>query len=106
MLYGSHHFYVLLRQIYTIYERILKAKQIIEQKVDEDLALKEDELLKKKAPDFKNEKFEVFLAGATLALQAGFDTNRYEDFIRALLGGKAYLLFSFEKLISAVRLLR
>lgn len=32
------------------------------------------------------------------------DANKYEDFARAVLGSKAYLLFSFDKLISAVLL--
>jgi hypothetical protein len=47
---------------------------------------------------------EVFLGGVLLAMQSqsGFDTNKYEDFARAVLGSKAYLLFSFDKLITAV----
>ena len=80
----------------------MKAKQIVESKVDEDLAQKEDEDLKQRADEFKKERFELFMAGATLALQTGFDTNKYEDFARVILGGKAYLLFSFEKLIITV----
>jgi hypothetical protein len=44
------------------------------------------------------------LAGVSLAIESGtgFDTNKYEDFARAILGSKAYLLFSFEKLLSTV----
>ena len=33
-----------------------------------------------------------------------FDTNKYEDFARQILGNKAYLLFSFDKLIISVSL--
>jgi len=38
-----------------------------------------------------------------VAMQSGADFNKYEDFARALLGSKAYLLFSFDKLIVSVR---
>ena len=34
-----------IRQLYTIYERLIKARQIIEVKVDEELKLKNDEKL-------------------------------------------------------------
>jgi hypothetical protein len=37
LLYATQNYYVLLRQIYTIYERILKAQQIISDKVNQDL---------------------------------------------------------------------
>jgi hypothetical protein len=36
---------VFFRQLYTIYERLIKARQIIEAKVDEELKLKNDEKL-------------------------------------------------------------
>lgn len=32
-------------------------------------------------------------------MQSGQDFNKYEDFTRAIMGSKAYLLFSFDKLI-------
>lgn len=94
-----------MRQLYTVYERLMKAKQIINQKIDDDLLEKGDETLKKRANEFKKEKFEIFLAGVLLVLQTGigFDSNKFEDFSRAILGSKAYLLFAFEKLVSAVR---
>ena len=37
------------------------------------------------------------------AINTAIDTNKYEDFARYILGNKAYLLFSFDKLIQAVR---
>lgn len=59
---------MLLRQIYTIYERIMKAQQIIDAKVDEDLATINDENMLKRAQEFKKERFEVLLAGVLLAI--------------------------------------
>jgi hypothetical protein len=56
----------------------------------------------KRADEFKKEKFDVFLGGVLAAIQPAIDTNKYEDFARVVLGSKAYLLFSFDKLILSV----
>ena len=37
LLFGSSHFYMVFKMIATIYERLLKAKQLIKEKVEEDL---------------------------------------------------------------------
>jgi hypothetical protein len=42
------------------------------------------------------------LGGVLSAIGQTIDANKYEDFARAVLGNKAYLLFSFDKLIIAV----
>jgi len=70
------------------------------------MANKTDENLLKRIVDIKKERFEVFLGGVLLAMQSGFDTNKYEDFARVLLGRQAYLLFSFDKLITSVSTLK
>ena len=49
----------------------MKAKQIVDGKVEEDIALRNDENQEKlleKANDFKSERFEVFLGGVVLAM--------------------------------------
>ncbi|CDW73125.1 paired amphipathic helix protein sin3a-like [Stylonychia lemnae] len=99
LLYGSQNFYVILRQIYTIYERLMKAHQLVADKVQDDMNSRNDDNLKKRIDEFRKERFEVFLGGILVAMQSGADFNKYEDFARALLGSKAYLLFSFDKLI-------
>lgn len=38
LLYGTQHHYIFLRYFYTVYERLIKAKDVIEAKVSEDLA--------------------------------------------------------------------
>ena len=45
LLYGTQFHYIALRQIYTIYERLMKAKMVIDQKVDEDISSKTEEML-------------------------------------------------------------
>jgi hypothetical protein len=47
----------------------------------------------------KAEKFDIFIGGVLAAIHSAIDTNKYEDFSRMILGNKAYLLFSFDKLI-------
>ncbi len=34
-------------------------------------------------------------------MQGSLEANKYEDFARALLGSRAYLLFAFDKLITS-----
>ena len=46
----------------------------------------------------------MFLGAVLAAMQSMIDTNKYEDFARSILGSKAYLLFSFDKLITSVSL--
>lgn len=47
----------------------------------------------------KQERFEIFLGGVIGAINTHYDANKYEDFSRWALGSKAYLLFTFDKLI-------
>jgi len=49
--------------------------------------------------EIKTEKFEIFITGLLSTIGQHVDTNKYEDFARQILGNKAYLLFSFDKLI-------
>jgi hypothetical protein len=36
LFYGTQHFYIFLRMFYTLYERLIKAKNLIYAKVEED----------------------------------------------------------------------
>jgi histone deacetylase complex regulatory component SIN3 len=102
LIYGTQFFYIFYRQIYTIYERLLKAKELIDAKVESDLKERAEEGLKDKINEFKRERFEVMVGGLLSTLNNSMDSNKYEDFVRVLCGGKAYLLFSFDKLITTV----
>lgn len=44
----------------------------------------------------------MFLGGVLSAINGNIDTNKYEDFARAVLGNKSYLLFAFDKLVITV----
>ena len=55
-----------------------------------------------KVESYKQERFDIFIGLVLSALGGNFDINKYEDFARTLLGGRAYLLFSFEKIVNFV----
>lgn len=61
-----------------------------------------DDSLKERSQEFKNERYQIFIGGVLAAINVSIDANKYEDFSRSVLGNKAYLLFSFDRLIIAV----
>lgn len=101
LLFGSQHVYIFLRQFYTIYERLMKAREIIDEKISEELKLPKNESLQGMSAAIKQETFDVFY-GVVLAATTSVDANQYEDLTRQILGSKAYLLFAFDKLINQV----
>jgi histone deacetylase complex regulatory component SIN3 len=38
LMFASQNYYIFFKQIYTIYERLIKARELIGTKVDEDLS--------------------------------------------------------------------
>ena len=117
LLFGSSHFYIVFKMISTIYERLIKARQLITEKVNDDMAkpnIKEVFISEKGEPlsddklaSFKKElieeRFEILLSAVIGTLSQAphkkLDTANYEDIVRNLMGGQAYLLFVFDKLI-------
>lgn len=100
LFFGSQYFFIFFKQLYTIYERLLKARDLINSKVEEDLLGKTEGL--GKVEQYKNERFGIFIGGVISCFNGVFDANKYEDFSRVILGSRAYLLFSFDKLITSV----
>lgn len=77
--------YVFIRQLYTIYERLIMAKNIINQRVDDEVQSKQnhDQTV---AHEIKDEKYEVYLGGVLSAINNTIDAGKYEDFSRAIFG--------------------
>lgn len=75
---------------YTLYERLIKAKELISVKVDED----------EKGEEFKHLIFNLFLSGMATTLAATMDSAKFEDFERLIMGNKAYFLFTIDKLLT------
>ena len=43
LMIATQHYYIFFKQVYTIYERLIKAQDLINQKVNEDLLLKQSD---------------------------------------------------------------
>ena len=80
--------------ISTIYERLLKAKSLVEQQTVEFFGAK----------TYTSERFDLFISLVLLTLNSDrkIEPNNYEDLLRELLGKDAYLLFVYDKLIATV----
>jgi histone deacetylase complex regulatory component SIN3 len=80
--------------ISTIYERLLKAKQLVEAHSAEVF----------KTEKYSSERFDLFVSLVLLTLTAErkLEANTYEDLVRELLGKDAYLLFVYDRLIATV----
>lgn len=48
-MFGSQNYYMFFKQIYTIYERLIKARDLINSKIDEDLSFKQEERYNQRA---------------------------------------------------------
>jgi histone deacetylase complex regulatory component SIN3 len=82
-MYGSPHFYVQLKLIATIYERLQKAQTLLQD---------------------DPEKYDMFVSTVLLMIvnDRKLEQFAYEDLLRTLMGKDAYLLFIFDRLLSAV----
>lgn len=87
-----------MKQFYTIYERLIKAKDLIAAQVEEDILKYES--LRPSIEQIKLERFDVFLGGILSSIAGVMESNKYEDFTRSLFGNQAYFLFLFDKLIT------
>ena len=111
LIFGTHHFYLVFKTVASIYERLVKAKQLIKEKVDQDCERDEIKeiigLSGEKLDNFKQqtviERFKLFINACmgTLSQSPGkkLDPSTYEDIVRMIMGDQAYLLFVFDKLI-------
>ena len=128
LLYAPQNVYLFIKFFYGIYERFLKAKDLIYEKLLQDLAeislsdkqsagicdTKTGEFLSGKLEELFNERYEYLLKGiflttsmstpgGLLSVSGGsalIDHSKYEDFARVLIGKNAFLLFQIEKVIS------
>ena len=99
-MYGPLNVFMFMTYFYSIYERIVRAKQLVKNKVEKDF--KDDFSQKEWSVKFNqrintviDERFS-YLVKAILTVMAQnsiLDTNKYEDVARELLGNEAYLLF-------------
>jgi hypothetical protein len=96
LLYSTELVYIVIKMISTIYERLLKARQLVESHSEEIF----------KTSKYSDERFDLFvsLVLLTLSSERKLEANVYEDMVRELLGKDAYLLFVYDRLITTVSL--
>ena len=94
LLYSTELVYIVIKMISTNYERLLKARQLVETRSEELF----------KTEKYSSERFDLFvsLVLLTLSSERKLEANIYEDLVRELLGKDAYLLFVYDKLIATV----
>lgn len=90
VMYSTQHLYIFMRFFHTLYERMVKAQELIREKVIED---GQDE------QKFTGLVFNLFLCGIASCLASTLDGNKFEDFERLIMGNKAYFLFTVDKLL-------
>ena len=99
---GSVHFYILVKMIAAIYERLVKASSLCEEQCakEQDSWTGTDEQKQR----FPATRFNMFVGilMQTLSERSKMDANAYEDNARKVLGSDAYLLFVLDKLIAHV----
>ena len=92
---------------YSIYERILKAQELVKAKVEQDF---NDDFsnnewsakFQRKKQTLVDERFQYLVKAilTTMSHSNIVDINKYEDMARELLGNEAYLLFQVDKLVN------
>ncbi|KRX11039.1 hypothetical protein PPERSA_01238 [Pseudocohnilembus persalinus] len=94
--YGTRYFQIVIRFIFTVYERFLKAKE--ESKVFEKNE-KTQNLTQDEITEIANKRYELFKQILYISFKQK-DQNKMEDQLRSVFGKSAYLLFTVEKLMS------
>ena len=114
LIFGTNHLYLVFKTIASIYERLVKAQQLISAKVDQDCERQEIKdvigLSGEELTTFKQqstiERFKLFINAVIGSLSQApnrkLDPSNYEDIVRMIMGDQAYLLFVFDKLIMQV----
>ena len=107
LFYAPLNVYMFLTFFYSIYERILKAEELVRQKMEQDFL--DDFSQKEWSVKFNSrmdtlidERFQYLIKSIVTVMNNSniLDTNKYEDIARELLGNEAYLLFQVDKLVN------
>ena len=92
---------------YSAYERLLKARKLVELKVQSDF--RDDFSKHEWSTKFESqmqslidERYQYLIKSILTVMSQSniFDTNKYEDVARELLGNEAYLLFQVDRLVN------
>mmetsp|Transcript_7761 Transcript_7761/g.14774 ORF Transcript_7761/g.14774 Transcript_7761/m.14774 type:complete len:1058 (+) Transcript_7761:4810-7983(+) len=96
--YVPNSLYVFIRFLYSIYERLLKVKLILSGEEQSHIPLERGSYVFSEAVE---DQYINFISVAGKVLKGTYDSSKYEDACRTLLGADAYMLFTFDKLITS-----
>lgn len=100
VMYTPSSVFCFMRFFYDIYERLLKVKQILSQNgKDEDYTKLEYGAYKFEEP--VECEYLGFLKVVCMLLRNTYDSNKFEDKCRLLLGSDSYVFFTFDKLVNS-----
>lgn len=107
LFYCPLNVFLFMMYFYSIYERILKAQELVKGKVEQDF---HDDFsnnewstkFQRKKQALVDERFQYLVKAilTTMSHSSIVDISKYEDMARELLGNEAYLLFQVDKLVN------
>ena len=103
LLFGTQGYYVFFRLLHVMYERILRVRELAEQKVIEDLQNRNTKEGERDVRARTEELFALLLGALIAILKGSIDNNKFEDIVRNLIGSQAFLFFTYDKLVQQVR---
>jgi len=95
VMYCPSTVYCFLRFFFVMYERLLKVKMVLNQEAKENPPI---EIGEYHFTDQAQVEYLGFLKSVCLVLKNTYDSAKFEDKCRMLLGNDAYVLFTFDKL--------
>ena len=99
--YGTQKFYVFLRFVYTLYERVLKAYELCHE--FEDNAKTRGLSIEEKS-SLGEERYQAFKLILIYLLRPGSTSEIYEDLLRCIFGNNAFYMFTIQKILTSVSL--
>jgi len=109
LLYGNQWIYSFIRHLHCLYERLQVAYDFIipafEQELERmpEISAKYGALIKTNMQQLKSERYyKIFIRGVISNILGEIDITAYEELCKWLMGSRAYLLLTIEKLIRSV----
>jgi len=96
--YGTKHCYIFLRFFFTLYERFFKVFEICNKF---EANYKTSLLSPQQKAELGMQRYEIFKIILVYSLRMK-DATKYEDFLRTILGSKAFLSFTLDKVLSQI----
>ena len=102
VMYAPASIYVFFRFLYTVYERLMKVKQILALEYERQEEHLSAPLVKGKQYKYSDKveaEYKNFLRTVCTVLRGTCDSAKYEDKCRQILARDSYVLFTFDKLL-------